>query len=104
MRIAKTQGVKGVSFHAGSPRYDKEQGGTRPYHWAESIYQKPERHAQQKEYRLALVGDYSMVEVPRVELFLGPCDDLITIIKRKECEQAAALKRYESTGRAGGLP
>jgi len=35
------QGVKGVSFHAGTPTYDKEQGGTRPYHWAESIYQKP---------------------------------------------------------------
>ena len=83
LKIAKTQGVKGVSFHAGTPTYDKERGGMRPYHWAESIYQKPERHAQQKEYRFALVGEYSMVEVPRLELFLGPCDDLITIIKRK---------------------
>lgn len=83
LKIAKAQGVKVASFHAGTPTYDKEQGGTRPYHWAESIYQKPGRYAQQKEYRFALVGDYSMIEVPTVELFLGPCDDLISIVKRK---------------------
>jgi hypothetical protein len=83
LRTAKAQGVKGVSFHAGTPTYDKEQGGTRPYHWAESIYQKPKLHAQQKEYRFALVGDYSMIEVPRIELSLGPCDDLISIVKKK---------------------
>lgn len=83
LRTAIVNGVKGVSFHAGAPTYDKEHGGTRLYYWAESIYQKPEQHAEQKEYRFALVGDYSMIGVPKVELSLGPCDDLVSVAKRK---------------------
>jgi hypothetical protein len=83
---AKAQGVDGVSFHAGTPTYDKDKGGTSAYHWAESIFQKPDRHAQQKEYRFALVGSYAMSGLPRVELTLGPCNDIIAIAKSRPCE------------------
>lgn len=31
LKAAKTQGVDGVSFHAGTPTYDKDQGGTAAY-------------------------------------------------------------------------
>lgn len=83
LKTAKDQGVKGVSFHAGTPTYDKERGGTRPYNWAESIYQKPEGHAEQKEYRFALVGDYSMADVESIKLLLGPCADLVSVVRRR---------------------
>ena len=82
LRAALAQGVDGISFHAGFPTYDKGRGSVRPYHWTESIYQKPEKHTQQKEYRFALVGNYSMTDV-EIELFLGPCDDLESVVRRK---------------------
>ena len=81
MMAAKAKGIEGVSFHAGSTTYDKERGGMRPYHWAESIYQKPERYGTQKEYRFALIGDYSMIGLEKVELLLGSCNDLVVAAK-----------------------
>ena len=85
-RILKTaiaQDVKGVSCHAGTPVYDKDKGGTRTYHWAESIFQKPERQSSQQEYRFALVGEYSMIDIERIKLNLGSCSDIISIVKRR---------------------
>ena len=83
LRTARNQGVKGVSFHAGKSIYDKEKGGVQPYHWAESIFQKPEGYVQQSEYRFALVGDYSMTGVQKIELLLGPCDDLVSVVTKR---------------------
>lgn len=83
LSAAKAQGVDGVSFHAGIPTYDKDKGGTAEYHWAESIFQKPLRHAPQKEYRFALVGSYAMNRTTSVKLKLGPCDDIVSIEKRR---------------------
>lgn len=80
---AKAQGVNGVSFHAGIPVYDKDTGGTAEYHWAESIFQKPDGYAPQREYRFALVGSYTMIGTPSVKLNLGQCDDIVYIVKRK---------------------
>lgn len=79
VEAAKEKGVRWITFHAGATIYDKGLGGTQPYSWAESIYQKPERHAPQKEYRFALVGDYSMIGIQRIELFLGSCNDLVSV-------------------------
>lgn len=79
LKAAIAQGVKGISFHAGSPLYDKCHGGTNSYHWAESIYQKPESYALQKEYRFAIVGDYSMISTKQIILNIGSCEDLISI-------------------------
>lgn len=83
LKTAITSGIKGVSFHAGTVTYDKDHGGIRPYHWSESIFQKSERYAEQKEYRIALVGDYTMMGVENVKLSLGPCNDLLTIVKTR---------------------
>lgn len=93
LSAAKAQGVDGVSFHAGRPTYDKDQGSTAPYHWAESIFQKPDGQAAQKEYRFALVGSYDMIGTPHVKLVLGPCDDIISVAKRRECEQGGGHGR-----------
>ena len=86
LKTAISQNVRGVSFYAGEPLYDKGQGGIGAYRWAESIFQKPEKQAAQQEYRFALVGDYSMIDVKRIKLTLGPCSDLISIVKRRQCE------------------
>lgn len=81
LSAAKKQGVDGVSFHAGRPIYDKEQGGTAPYEWAESIFQKPSGQSPQREYRFALVGSCTMNNMPYVKLELGPCNDIVSIAK-----------------------
>ena len=83
LNAAKKQGIDGVSFHAGTPTYDKDHGGTSPYRWDESIFQKPEKYILQNEYRFALVGSYSMHGIPNIKLTLGPCGDIIKIIKRR---------------------
>lgn len=88
VKSAKAQGVDGISFHCGKPTYDKSRGGTNPYHWSESIYQKPERYALQKEYRFALVANFSMIDVERIKLYLGPCRDLISIVDTKRANKA----------------
>ena len=90
LSAAKKQSADFVSFHAGTPTYDKDTGGTGEYHWAESIFQKPNKQAPQREYRFALVGSYKMIETQFVELKLGPCDDIISIIKRKKCEHCVS--------------
>jgi hypothetical protein len=79
LKAAINQGVKIISFHAGSPSYDKYRGGTNPYHWAESIYQKPEKYMPQKEYRFAIVGDYSLISTKQIILNIGSCEDFISI-------------------------
>ena len=84
LQTAIAQNVKGASFYAGAPLYDKDKGGIGAYHWAESIFQKPERHSPQQEYRFALVGQYTMINVKRIKLSIGPCDDLISIVKRRQ--------------------
>lgn len=83
LSAAKAQGVDGVSFHAGIPSYDKDTGGTEEYYWAESIFQKPDVHAPQREYRYALVGSYNMIGTPGLNLNIGPCDDIVSIVKRR---------------------
>ena len=85
LQAAITQNVKGISFHAGRPLYNKEKGGTGAYHWVESIFQKPESQLSQEEYRFALVGEYSISDVKRIKLSLGTCRDLISIVKRRQC-------------------
>ncbi len=93
LKAAKNQGVDGVSFHAGTPTYDKDKGGTAAYSWAESLFQKPDGQALQKEYRFALVGSHAMIGRPSVKLTLGPCGDIMSIAKRKECEQESGHVR-----------
>jgi hypothetical protein len=88
VNASKAQGVEGISFHCGKPTYDKNRGGTSPYHWSESIYQKPERYAIQKEYRFALVAGYSMIGVERIKLHLGPCSDLVSIVDTRHANKA----------------
>lgn len=83
LKAAISQEVKGISFHAGSPSYDKCRGGTSPYHWAESIYQKSESYTPQKEYRFAIVGDYSMISTKQIILNIGSCENLISITANK---------------------
>jgi hypothetical protein len=85
LNTAKAQGVDVVSFHAGTPTYDKDKGGSAAYHWTESIFQKPDGQASQKEYRFALVGSYAMTGTPSVKLTMGRCADIISIAKTREC-------------------
>lgn len=82
LQAAIDQGVKCISFHAGSTSYDKHQGGTNQYHWAESIFQKSENYMPQNEYRFALVGDYSMTSTKQIILNIGSCIDLISITSK----------------------
>ena len=83
LKAAKKQGVDGISFHAGRPIYDKNKGGTHQYNWAESIFQKPEGQAQQREYRFALVGSCAISNMHCVKLEIGACNDIISIAKRR---------------------
>ena len=83
LKSSKNFGVEYVSFHAGRLTYDKDRGRDERCRFADSIFQKPERHAHQREYRFALMGDGFMSECITLRLSLGPCSDLIEIIKRK---------------------
>lgn len=70
----KIQGLQ-----VGPVTYDKDEGSFRVYHWAEGIFQKSLRFSGQKEFRFALVGDFSIRNDENVILELGDCTDIARI-------------------------
>jgi len=79
LQTAIAQGIKGLALHAGCTLYDKCRGSVAPYHWSESIFQKPGCYSHQQEYRFALVGKYDIKKDKHVILTLGSCKGLVTI-------------------------
>ena len=72
----KIQGLQ-----VGPVTYDKDEGSFRVYHWAEGILQKSLRFSCQKEFRLALVGNFSIQNDENVILELGDCTDIARIVE-----------------------
>lgn len=103
LKTAVAQGVRVLSFHAGRTRYDKCRGSEAPYHWSESIFQKPGCYSRQEEYRFALVADYCMSEERNIILKMGSCKGLVTIAARRgravsDGEDGAASDAEEEGG------
>jgi hypothetical protein len=67
-------------FVVGPITYDKDAGSYRKDHWTEGIFQKSFRFGNQKEFRFALVGDFSMQNENHVILLLGNCSDIVRIL------------------------
>ena len=68
-------------LQVGPVTYDKDEGSYRKYHWAEGIFQKNIRFNGQKEFRFALVGDFSIRNKKNVILELGNCGDIARIVE-----------------------
>ncbi len=65
----------------GPVTYDKDEGSYREYHWAQGVFQKNLRFSDQKEFRFALVGDFSILDDENVILELGNCGDIVRIVE-----------------------
>jgi len=77
---AKSTRGKIFPMQVGPVTYDKDEGSHREYYWGEAIFQKNLRFSEQKEFRFALIGDYSIQDEEHVVLKLGDCSDILRIV------------------------
>jgi len=77
--VKRKNDIQGLKV--GPVTYDKDAGSHRNYHWAEGIFQKSMRYNDQKEFRIALVGDVRIKGEEHIMLTLGNCSDIARIMK-----------------------
>lgn len=70
-----------ITIHVGPVTYDKDDGSHRGDYWSEGIFQKSMCYTNQKEFRIALVGDFKISDKEHVVLDIGDCSDIARIME-----------------------
>lgn len=71
--------------------YDKDEGSRRRDFWAQAAFQKNLRFSHQKEFRIALVGDYALADENNIFLSIEGPDDSARIYFRSALESQTCM-------------